>query len=566
MSDQQPARYRAPQGPSEPQDPDVIYNQRRYHSDSDSSSDDSGSDTSSDTSSGGDPNEFQTPEQVKQFLEDLQRGLDKHNIKLLTELYEEKFSKLTEQYFKTLHWPTTKFASEFLNTGLPMCLYKELTIRHILTNLQSQMKLSDYIDSWHNSVEIMRIISHDLDQPTVPGKVQLPPVWLWDLMDEFVYHYQKFQQYRAKTNSNRKEVADKEDEEKLKKNKDAWDSGEVINLLEEIARKSKVDLYLQKVREGKKDDRDLPCESARLVGYYAKVQLLRVHSLHGEYLKGLRAVNKLDLRLSLPLPLYCTSASCHVTLFYYLGFAYMMMQRYYDATQTFTHILLFLAKSRMTAQYQDLMQQKIFHLLLMCVTLCPSSLDEVMGKIVSEKYAEVHYKMQQTLANRDEEADFRIFEEKFSYSCPKFITPYFAEKDFCAPPNEMHKSQLETFLHEVKSMRMLPTLTSFMKLYTTISLEKLRRFCEVDMDTLHVQMDALKQKSIQLVHVPDSEQGPVYGEERNCGDIDFRVEDDKVHVMPIKKEVSHTQVFLKSISEMQEIIKTLESGTGVEAY
>jgi len=64
--------------------------------------------------------------------------------------------------------------------------------------------------------------------------------------------------------------------------------------------------YLQKVREGKKDDRDLPCES--------------------EYLKGLKAVDKVDLRLSLPLPLYCTSASCRVALFYYLGFAYMMQQ------------------------------------------------------------------------------------------------------------------------------------------------------------------------------------------------------------------------------------------------
>jgi len=539
---------------------------RREHYSSESEDGSDSDSDSSDESSEGDPNEFQTPEAVKQFLEELQRGLDKRNIKLLTELYEEKFAKITEQYFKQGHWPTLKFAGEFLQPGLPMCLYKELTIRHILTNLQALMKLSDYIDSWNNSVEIMRIISRDLDEPTIPGKVQLPSVWLWDLMDEFVYHYQKFQQFRAKTYSNRKD-ADSNDVEKLNQNKMAWDSGEVMALLEEIARKSKVDLYLQKVREGKKDDRDLPCESARLIGYYAKVQLLRVHSLHGEYLKGLKAVDKVDLRLSLPLPLYCTSASCHVALFYYLGFAYMMQQRYYDATQTFSHILLFLAKSRMTASYQDLMQQKIFHLFLMCVTLCPSSLDEQMGKIVSEKYAEVHYKFQQTLANRHEgEADFKIFEEKFSYSCPKFITPYFAEKDFSAPPNEMHKMQLEKFLQEVKSMRMLPTLTSFMKLYTTISLEKLRRFCEVDMDTLHAQMDALKKKSMQLVYVPESDQGPAYGEERNCGDIDFCIKDDKVHVFPIKKEISHTQVFLKSIAEMQDIITTLECETGVEAY
>lgn len=46
--------------------------------------------------------------------------------------------------------------------------------------------------------------------------------------------------------------------------------------------------------------------------------------------------------------------ACHVTTFYYVAFAYMMMRRYSDAIKTLTHILLFIARTKQyhTRSYQ----------------------------------------------------------------------------------------------------------------------------------------------------------------------------------------------------------------------
>ena len=38
--------------------------------------------------------------------------------------------------------------------------------------------------------------------------------------------------------------------------------------------------------------------------------------------------------------------ACHVSSFYYIGFAYMMMGRYTDAIKNFAHILVFISRAR----------------------------------------------------------------------------------------------------------------------------------------------------------------------------------------------------------------------------
>ena len=49
---------------------------------------------------------------------------------------------------------------------------------------------------------------------------------------------------------------------------------------------------------------------------------------------------------------------------------------------------------------------------------------------------------------------------------------------------EAYRLQLKCFLTEVKQQTMLPTLRSFLKLYTTISISKLASFLELDEYTL----------------------------------------------------------------------------------
>lgn len=62
----------------------------------------------------------------------------------------------------------------------------------------------------------------------------------------------------------------------------------------------------------------------------------------------------------------------------------------------------------------------MYALLAICLSLCPQSrlVDETVNSQLREKYGEKMIRMQRY----DDEA-FAIYDELFSYACPKFITP-----------------------------------------------------------------------------------------------------------------------------------------------
>ena len=54
--------------------------------------------------------------------------------------------------------------------------------------------------------------------------------------------------------------------------------------------------------------------------------------------------------------LYSRVPGCQITMYYYVGFAYMMMRRYADAVRTFSNILLYIQRTRglfQTKTYQN---------------------------------------------------------------------------------------------------------------------------------------------------------------------------------------------------------------------
>ena len=44
--------------------------------------------------------------------------------------------------------------------------------------------------------------------------------------------------------------------------------------------------------------------------------------------------------------LYFRVPGCQISMYYYVGFAYMMMRRYADAIRTFSNILLYIQRTR----------------------------------------------------------------------------------------------------------------------------------------------------------------------------------------------------------------------------
>jgi len=136
------------------------------------------------------------PDAVDHFLGMLLDGLQTRNISQIHTLYEDTFNKLTDKYYKQTRWPHVDSVKDQISENpLFLILYQELFYRHVFTRLPPTF--DDRIRSWENYCKLLDLIVDDL----TGGEdltVGLPPQWVWDLLDEFVYHYQTYCNFRSK--------------------------------------------------------------------------------------------------------------------------------------------------------------------------------------------------------------------------------------------------------------------------------------------------------------------------------------------------------------------------------
>jgi translation initiation factor 3 subunit L len=232
----------------------------------------------------------------------------------------------------------------------------------------------------------------------------------------------------------------------------------------------------------------------------------------------------------------------------------MMMRRYVDAIKTYSSVCVFMSKTSgmnsLSYQYEQMAkkQDQMFALLLICVALCPQSLDESLEKTIREKHAEKQGRLQ-----RGEEL---CFEELFSYACPKFIAASAPDYDVLEgfAPNEAHQRQLRLFLQEVKQQQMLPTIGSYMKLYTSLKTSKLAQLCEMDEEGLRDQLMCVIHKTRQLVR---EDGAPLAGKLKNCSEVEFYLDGDVVHINSHKAQRPHADVFLEHILKFQDTLRKM---------
>lgn len=98
--------------------------------------------------------------------------------------------------------------------------------------------------------------------------------------------------------------------------------------------------------------------------------------------------------------------------------------------------------------------------------------DSVQSYMKDNKYAEKFSKLQR---GDNEELSYM-----FHFACPKFLSP--------VPPSfdgiieqylmEPYQQQLKVFMDEVNQQLLIPDIRSFLKLYTTLPIEKLASFID----------------------------------------------------------------------------------------
>jgi translation initiation factor 3 subunit L len=81
----------------------------------------------------------------------------------------------------------------------------------------------------------------------------------------------------------------------------------------------------------------------KMLGYFSLVGLLRLHSLLGDFHQAIQVLENVELNKK---SLYSRVPGCQISMYYYVGFAYMMMRRYADAIRTFSNILLYIQRTR----------------------------------------------------------------------------------------------------------------------------------------------------------------------------------------------------------------------------
>jgi len=501
----------------------------------------------------------QVPDVVKRFIVHFHQAVLDNNLAEITAAYESGWNRLTEKYYAKTEWPEAEVIAPLVNDDqIFLILYRELYYRHVYSRIQPDV--DDRFHSYENSCELFNYLLNS-DGPVT---LELPEQWLWDIIDEFIYQFQSFCVWRSKAKS--------KSEEELQLLADAgqiWSSYSVLNVLYSLIQKSKTNEHIIALQEKKSQEEiaEIVGEYGvrplyRMLGYFSIIGLLRVHSLLGDFTLALKVMENVELTQKSP---FTRVTACHVTTYYYVGFCFIMLRRYLDALRTFVSILNFILRMRQyhTRSYQydqiNRTADRMYALYAICNALSPSRLDDNISNIVKERYGEQFTKM-----SRGEEG-IPAFEELFLYACPKFICanpPPFEDPELLAayieaPPIEPAQRHLALFLAEVRAQAPVPTLRSFLKLYTSLDATKLAGFLDADEEEMVQQLMVMKQASRSVSR--ENEKGLLDGQMISTSDLDFVIDDNMVHIAESTVGRRYAGWFIRNTEHAQRVYDTIKN-------
>jgi translation initiation factor 3 subunit L len=343
--------------------------------------------------------------------------------------------------------------------------------------------------------------------------------WAWDVIDEFIYQFNSFCSYRQKVAL---KAENEEEIQLLRDNPNTWGCYSVLNVLYSLIQRSQISEQLAAMKRGE-DQSQYAGEYGnrplyKMLGYFSIIGLLRVHCLLGDFSLALKTLDDIELNKK---AMFARVMAAHFTTYYYVGFSYMMMRRYADAIRMFSHILVYVSRTKnfqKNAQYDSITKKndQMYALIAICVAFHPTRLDDTIHTALREKYGEQFNRLQ-----RGGPESLPLFEELFRSACPKFISPTppeFDNPEINIDPVEHH---LRIFMDEVKNNMWSPTVKSYLKLYTTMDLKKLAGFLEVEPEKLRNWLLVNKQRSRQTRW---SEGGLLEGDVVNSSDLDYAME------------------------------------------
>nr|CAG4640856.1 EOG090X0665 [Eulimnadia texana] len=492
------------------------------------------------------------PDVVKDFIIYFRDMVNAGSLYEIQNLYENTFSKLTEEHFKTTPWPDAEEIAPLVDDDQTfLILYKELYYRHIYAQIQGGPTVEQRFESYYNYCQLFNYIL----SASTPVSLELPHQWLWEIIDEFVYQFQSFSLFRSSLHKKSGEEL-----EFIRANPNLWNIHSVLNVLYSLVEKSQINQQLEAYAKG--EDPDVVAGEFgrrplyKMLGYFSLVGLLRLHSLLGDFYQAIKVLENMELNKK---TLYSRVPACQISTYYYVGFAYLMMRRYADAIRTFSHILLYVQRTKPLYQaktYQNdqinKQTERMYVLLSICLVLHPQRIDESLQSILREKpHSERVMRMQK--------GELQEFENAFAFASPKFLSPVPPPVD--SPPMDHRREPFQqlakVFMDEVQQQLTLPTIRSYLRLYTTMPVAKMAAFLEMPEAEFRTHLLCFKHKMKNVVWTKGT--SGLEGELQTGSEVDFYIDGGMIHIADTKVARRYGDYFIRQIHKLEEINRNLKS-------
>ena len=437
-----------------------------------------------------------------------------------------------------------------------------------------QPNIDDRFASYENYCAIFNYILNS----NGPVTEDLPVQWLWDLIDEFVWQFSSFAQWRSRPKG-------KTDEEiaLLTENPSVWSCYSVLNVLYSLIQKSKIQDQMRATKRGEEVTDELIGEYGakplyRLLGLFSLVTLVRVHALLGDYTLALRMLDDIDMKR---LPTREVPAA-HVSVHYHVGFSYLMLGRHADAIYHLSKGYFFHAgprRGRAAASGSDAIAKqadRMLALLAVAHALSPTKWDdsrEVREAREALRQSEKYNDQFETMS-RGGLVALPVFEELFRYGAPKSISPFspsyaaYANQDQDSLPDPINHT-VQLFIKEVRNVIDVPDLRILLKLYTSIGIKKLATLAGKDEEELVRELMVLKgsMKTVKWTEAGSEAMGSglLNGEEAIVGSLGFAVEDNTINITEQKRARQFAGRFLSQGVGAKQLLEQRESAAAWQA-
>jgi len=153
----------------------------------------------------------------------------------------------------------------------------------------------------------------------------------------------------------------------------------------------------------------------------------------------------------------------------------------------------------------------------------------------------------------------READQLFTYACPKFVSPALPDYDEELTIHNSSPLQIQhrLFIKEVLQQAPLPTIRNYLKLYSTIDIDKLSNLLDkkVDKETLRTYLIRFVHKNRQLQW--STGLSPIQGNWSSSTKIDYFIDGEMIHVIDNTVTKRYGEVFLRECIELEETIADL---------